>query len=301
MTVTNVNFVAPQLPTPPKGYDQQSFEQFNNVLRIYFNQLDDALRNDMTVPYNQRVAQGDVPGAELVFKFGHNAEVGSSEETIWSEGGLYSYLPSATQLTVSSSDANDTSAGGGGSGARTIQIYGQDANYNEINEVISLTGQTPVTTTLSYLRIYRGIVLTAGSGAKNAGIIRAGTGTVSSGVPANVYMSIDGFGDNQSQMLIWTVPAGYTGYLYQTNISTGNSSNTPAILRTTLVARPFGGVFNVKERITLSDGNQLQNYDFPLVFTEKTDLEFRATSSSGSVDFDVSASVQILYIANSTV
>jgi len=42
--VTTYNSVAPRLPTPPQGYDQQSFEQFNNVLRIYFRQLDEEIR-----------------------------------------------------------------------------------------------------------------------------------------------------------------------------------------------------------------------------------------------------------------
>jgi len=42
--VTTYNSIAPRLPDPPKEYTQGSFEQFNNVLRIYFNQLDDAIK-----------------------------------------------------------------------------------------------------------------------------------------------------------------------------------------------------------------------------------------------------------------
>jgi len=42
--VTTYNSIAPRLPDPPKEYTQASFEQFNNVLRIYFNQLDDAIK-----------------------------------------------------------------------------------------------------------------------------------------------------------------------------------------------------------------------------------------------------------------
>ena len=41
----DVPFRAPALPYPPQAYDQQSFEEFNKILRIYFNQLDNALRN----------------------------------------------------------------------------------------------------------------------------------------------------------------------------------------------------------------------------------------------------------------
>jgi len=244
-------------------------------------------------PFELQVAQGQIAYHEHIYKFGQNSVVGDSVETIWQQGGLYSYPPSATTMTVSSSNTNDTSAG---TGARTVQILGLDGDYNEISETITLNGQTAVTTTNSFLRVNRALVLTAGSGEANAGIIYVGTGTVTTGVPANVYTTINGDGTNQSLQAFWTVPANYNAYIYQTNVSTGNSSNTPAVLKTLLVARPHGGVFNTKEVIVLTDGNHLQNYSFPITLTEKTDIEFRAESSSASVNFDVSASMSILYI-----
>ena len=244
-------------------------------------------------PFNLQVAQDQIAYHEHIYKFGQNAVVGNSVETIWQQGGLYSYPPSATTMTVSSSDTNDTSEG---TGARTVQIAGLDGDCNEVSETITLNGQTAVTTTNSFLRVNRALVLIAGSGGSNAGIIYVGTGTVTSGVPANVYTTINGDGTNQSLQAFWTVPANYNAYIYQTNISTGNSSNTPAVLKTLLVARPHGGVFNTKEVIVLTDGNHLQRYSFPIKLTEKTDIEFRAESSSGSVSFNVSASISILYV-----
>jgi hypothetical protein len=188
-------------------------------------------------------------------------------------------------MTVSSSNANDTSAG---TGARTIQISGLDGSYNEVSETITMNGQTAVTTSNSYIRMNRALVLTAGSGGANAGIIYVGTGTVTAGVPVNKYTTINGDGLNQSLQAFWTVPAGYTAYIYQTNISTGTSTQTPAILKTLLVI----------EVITLTDGDHLQNYTFPIKVTEKSDIEFRAESSSGAVSFDVSASLNIMYKQN---
>ena len=41
----NVPFRAPALPHPPKEYNTTDFEEFNKILRIYFNQIDNALRN----------------------------------------------------------------------------------------------------------------------------------------------------------------------------------------------------------------------------------------------------------------
>ncbi len=40
-----VIFRVPALPYPPEEYNQQDFEQFNNVLRLYFTQVDTAIRN----------------------------------------------------------------------------------------------------------------------------------------------------------------------------------------------------------------------------------------------------------------
>ena len=48
-TEYNVSFKAPALPIPPAEYNQAYFNSLNNVLRLYFNQLDQALRNDRLI------------------------------------------------------------------------------------------------------------------------------------------------------------------------------------------------------------------------------------------------------------
>ena len=40
-----VEFRAPALPYPPNQYNAESFEQLNKILRLYFNQLDNVLRD----------------------------------------------------------------------------------------------------------------------------------------------------------------------------------------------------------------------------------------------------------------
>ena len=251
--------------------------------------------NDTTEPFNLQVSRDQIDRHKAVFKFGYNDAISNTEETVWSQGGIYAYPASATVMTLSSSSASDTAAG---TGARTVRVYGLDADYKEIDELITLNGQTAVNTTKSYLRAYRMIVQSAGSGGANAGIIYMGTGTVTAGVPVNKYALVDGFGDNQTMMLVYTVPAGYTAYMTQNNISTAYGGTTKANLNCRLVARPLGQVFQSKERITIVDGTHSQIYTYPLVFAEKTDLEYRAKSSSGSVDFSISGSFELLLISN---
>jgi hypothetical protein len=39
-TSYNIDFKAPVLPDPANEYDVRTFNQLNNTLRLYFNQLD---------------------------------------------------------------------------------------------------------------------------------------------------------------------------------------------------------------------------------------------------------------------
>ena len=244
-------------------------------------------------PFNLQIARGQIAYHKSIFKFGFNPDVDDSLETVWAEGGLYGYLTSATVLKISSSSANDTSAG---TGARTITISGLDANYDEISESVTLNGQTAVNTTQSFLRVFRMIVDTAGSGGQNAGVIYAGTGTVTSGVPANKYGTI-AVGDNQTLMCFWTVPRGYTAYLYQVDISM-NTEVANKYGTVSLVARPEGGAFNTKDKFVLSQDIIHQEFKHPIKFAEKTDLEVRAIASSSNADLAVSAGLDIVYIQN---
>jgi|TARA_E500000318_G_scaffold108284_1_gene118860 hypothetical protein len=49
----DIDFVAPALPNPPQQYNQRDFNQFNNALRLYFSQLDKAVRDASTSPQAQ--------------------------------------------------------------------------------------------------------------------------------------------------------------------------------------------------------------------------------------------------------
>lgn len=244
-------------------------------------------------PFDLQVARGQIAYHTPLFKFGFNPDIDDSLETVWAEGGLYSYLSTATVLKVSSSSANDTSAG---TGARTVELFGLDGDYNEISETVTLNGQTAVNTTQSFLRIYRMIVKTAGTGAQNAGVIYAGTGTVTTGVPANKYATI-AIGDNQTLMALWTVPAGYTAYVNQIDVTVATTQNNK-YCTSLFLARPLGEVFQVKDKFVKAEISHHQAYKFPRVFTEKTDLEFRAIGDSAGSDIAISAGIDLVYIKN---
>lgn len=244
-------------------------------------------------PFELQVARGQIAYHKTIFKFGFNPDVDDSLETVWAEGGLYNYLSAASVLKVSSSSTADTSAG---TGARTVKLFGLDADYNEIDEVITLNGQTSVNTTQEFLRINRMLILSAGSGGTNAGVVYSGTGTVTSGVPANKYATV-AVGEGQTLMALWTVPATYTAYLYQTDITVATSQNNK-YATVNFVARPFGEVFQVKDKFVKSEGGHSQEYTSPLKFEEKTDLEIRVIGDSANADIAIGAGMDIIYIKN---
>ena len=96
------------------------------------------------------ISRGHSLGYRTLYKFGYNPDVDTQEETVWGNSGDYVWLDSAVTMFVSSTSADDN---GTGTGARTILIQGLDEDYNEIEETITLNGQTQVATQLSYLRI----------------------------------------------------------------------------------------------------------------------------------------------------
>jgi hypothetical protein len=256
-------------------------------------QISSISRVGTTEPFELQVKRGQVGWHYANFKFGFNPDVDDSLETVWAEGGLYSYIETATVLKVSSSSANDTSAG---TGARTVTLFGLDANYAEISETVTLNGQAAVNTTKTYIRINRMVVNTAGSGGQNAGVIYAGDGTVTSGVPADKYATI-AIGDNQTLMALWTVPADHTAYLLQKDVTAATAQNNK-YAEIHLVARPFGEVFQTKDKHVIDNGVLHQTYSIPLKFEEKTDIEVRCIGDSAAADIAVSASLDIIYIRN---
>jgi hypothetical protein len=249
-------------------------------------------RFGLTEPFDLQVARGQITGHKTIFKFGNNPDINGALETIWSRGGLYVYPTSAIQMKVSSSSADDAALG---TGARTVSVEGLDQNYNEVAETVTLTGQTEVLTTNTFIRVFRAFVITAGSGGTAAGTIYVGTGTVTAGVPATVYAEI-ALGDNQTTMAMWTVPAGYTLYVYRGTFSAA-SNNAAQYILGKFVVRPFGGVFRNAADVTVNSSAIPYDFEIPLAIPEKSDIEARAIALSGT-NFYVTASFEGVYILN---
>lgn len=247
-----------------------------------------SLQQNGTTDY-VNVARGTIPGATRGQRTGFNPSVGTGETTVWNETTtLVAYPATAVTVSVSSSSANDTSAG---TGARTVTISGLDAGYNSISEVITLNGQTAVTSTLSYIRLSTITTITAGSGGKNAGVVYVGTGIITAGVPATIYSSM-AIGYNESHQAFYTVPAGMTAYLLDVS-ATSDTAGTQILL----YSRTLGGVFTARRVNQVGVGGFIRDNLIPLAFAAKTDIEYRALVATGTAK--VSAQFELLVMTPS--
>jgi len=241
----------------------------------------------MGLPLNNRIALGLEGSTGDLHKFGYQGAIGTTSIAIWDVAAAYAYIAAATKLKLSSSHADDDAVTG--QGAWTVRVTGLDANYDPLEEDVILDGQAAVETVGLFLRVFRMKVLTTGTLLDNTGIIYAGTGTVTSGVPANKYAAISA-AENQTLMCLYTVPAGKTLLMDQLNV-TGNATQVVTI-RT--VAREFGQVFQTKDKFLITQGQIVHRHTVPHAYPEKTDIEIRAVVSASTTK--VSASFDgILY------
>lgn len=233
-------------------------------------------------PFELQVARGQIQGHRNVTVFGFNPDVDTTQVSVWPLPSLITFPSSAIQMTVSSSSANDTSAG---TGARTIVVQGLDADYNEVTETVTLNGQTAVTMTASLLRVNYAYVATAGSANSAAGDIYIGTGLVTAGVPATVYDIIK-LDYNNTTTGSYTVPASYTAYMSQGLFSTGQATGSTKV-EGRLLTRGTNNIRMTAAITTINNGVANYVFEYPLAIPEKTTVE--ATAIGGANNNAVSS------------
>jgi len=203
-------------------------------------------------------------GNSHIHKFGSNLALAGTSESIWSAGGLYPWASLATAQTIYaiSTEAADTG---------TLEIQGLDENYALQTTTVTLTGLTALDTgATTFLRIFR--MQYTGS---NAGTITArvtsGTGTVVAQIDPEVA---------QTLMAVYTVPAQTTAFMLAYTVGTGKGDD--AHLK--MFARELGGAFQIKNEMKSYQSTITREFPIPLRFEEKTDIDFRATTSSANSD-----------------
>lgn len=247
------------------------------------------------------ISEGNITGKSFIHKFGNAPDFGEGdgEVDIWDGSNdadiaqmTYFYSSIADIDTISSSNSNDTTE---------IEIIGLNSNYEEITQTITLNGQNKVTLTTPLLRVFR--MKNIGSVDLLGNIYIYPDTAITAGVPddtSNVRAIINN-SNNQTEMAIYTVPAGKTGYMRSFYATTaGASKDTNYIIK--LKQRPFGQVFQLKHRSSLADNgtsNFNHKYYEPEVIPEKSDVVITAEmTATGATGGSVSAGFDIVLVDN---
>jgi hypothetical protein len=232
-------------------------------------------------PWQLQVAQGQIAGVTGLSIAGYGNAIGTSYVPAWELNTVYTYFPSAQVVRVWSSSASDINV--------SVLINGLDANYIQQSETVVLTnGTTGILSTKQFLRINS--IAVAGS-VQNVGSIRIGSSdkTITSAYMGNATNITAG----RSQMSVYTVPAGYTFYLTQSNWYTNQVGSQTALYRS-WTQTPTGIVSIV---LTFPMQQQYNSTKVvPRPYPEKTDIQWQVASSTGTSE--IGGQVEGYLIAN---
>ena len=213
------------------------------------------------MPFNLAVTMGYIDGFSYVQKFGANPliETGTVPEDIWEGGGSYPFSANgvADIVSISSSDAGDT---------QSILIYGLDASGDVVVQVVTLQGQTRVALATPLWRVYR-MENFSFPGVSFAGTVYCYSGTTAtSGVPSggSVTKALIDDGNNQTQMAIYTIPAGKVGFLRRGEVGFGYSGSVGAGTQQVefcFEARTYNNVFKIKKTVYCISTGDTQHVD----------------------------------------
>lgn len=212
----------------------------------------------LSFDFGMSVQRGLVHGFTGIQKFGYNTAVGTTLETVWDNNANYVYVSSAGAVTVTSSDSSDNNG--------TVEIQGLDANYN-IQTVTATIGGSATTET--FIRIFRMRMTSANTGTANVGTITATVGSTGLAIIKPTY--------GQTLMAVYTVPANKRAYLMSVN---GGSRKDVENEIAIFTKKSGEDVFNIKSFFSFRGEFAKRDFIVPEVFTEKTDIELRASSSA---------------------
>ena len=212
------------------------------------------------------IARGLVKGTTFIHKFGAVPTMSTNTTgSVWDINDvIYPWSAWATAGTITVDRAN------AGDANKHVTVVGLDANYEPITETIILTASTGNASTNSFIRIFRAFI---GDGETNIGLISIKRSTtVVAAITAN---------KGQTLMAIYTVPAGYTGYLVKGTASAQAGADATA----DMFIRYFGSEsFRVGHSFEISGAGGQYMYEFsvPIPIPAKADIDVRVITRTNN-------------------
>ena len=212
------------------------------------------------------IARGLVKGTSFIHKFGAVPILSTNTTgTVWDIADTiypWSVWNTAGTITVDRANAGDAN--------KQITVIGLDSDYNSLTETITLTNSTGNASTNSFVRIFRAFFT---DGVNNVGLISVKKGTTT--------VAAITAGKSQTLMAVYTIPAGYTGYLMKGTCSAQAGADATG----EMYVRYFGQeAFRIGHDFEVSGAGGQYLYDFtvPIPIPAKSDIDVRVTARSNN-------------------
>lgn len=234
-------------------------------------------------------ALGQVPHWTPIHKFG-GATTLTTVYRPAALGNVYPMPTSGVSLEVVSGSTDDAA---GGTGARTFYLEGMSTSWEQQSETVTLG----TTSSLVWMRLWRGHVATSGTYASTAGSMsHAGDITVRVAGGGATWMQIDSTGGTlakaQSQIAAYTVPTGKKALvqLYSICVDSGKTADVAFMQRPNAdtLSAPYSAMRLVNEFIAITNAVSFSMGPTPLgVFTGPCDLVwFAKAAATGTIQID---------------
>lgn len=224
-------------------------------------------------------ALGRRQGTTTWNKFGYNADVDTGTEMVWSAGGTFTRIDSASTFTVVSSSSDDVATVG--AGAWNIVIYYVDANRRAQTGVVALNGTSSVVSAFTGLGINRIAVYNSGAQDSNVGNI---TVTATTGGSVQAHMPA---GEGTSQQALFFTQSDHN-FLLDFLLINVNKTAAGASPRVTIKGWVYSYVSTAKYLVftdtidTAVDNHLTVNFTQPFIIGEKSILYFEATTDTNN-------------------
>jgi len=233
------------------------------------NSVNSISRQARSEPFDLQVSRGQITGHQTLSLFGYQSAVGNTKIPVWENATVYTYITSASTLTLTSSSASDDTLA-------SVLINGLDSNFKPISEIIFLNGASNVTTVNSYFRVNSMFMLSPGTGQST------NVGTITLKQSSNIVSQINA-GIGKTQSTVYTVPAGFSFYLDFAEVNTSNSYTSSNIVTYSVQAinNVTGVKLNVLQQPFVSIYTANRSSD-PFLYAEKTDVQWQLVTSTST-------------------
>ena len=234
-------------------------------------------------PWGLDIAQGNIAGHTFIHKFGATPAMSQNTTgSIWDKSDTpypWSAFSTANTVSISTTAVNGSTVTT--DDGVSVTISGLDENYASVTETLTISGSTATGSQL-FKRVFR-----AFADEDNTSQIRMSVNTTE--------IARINIGKAQTLMAVYTIPAGYTGYLMQGVCSVQYGADATG----DMFVRYFGqNSFRVGHSFEVSGAGGPYRYpfQFPVAIPEKSDIDVRATVRSNNAR--ITAAFDMLLIAD---